>query len=172
MKALAVFSLVLLVATGFAADGKVKKGAAKVVSHVKIQALLPQMPGWSRGEVHGETVNDDPPIARVHVSYEKAESQLAFEIMDTVMNKDLLSEMREKTKPGYSEKSSLGFTRATTVKGFPAVEEWTPEAKNGYVSVLVAERFTVAVTGSFVANLDTIRRAVEAIDLQKIAELK
>ena len=64
-----------------------------------------------------------------------------------------------------------GKTR-TTVGGFPGVQEWTPEPRNGEVSVLLADRFTVRAVGSTVPDLNTIRAAVEAVDLKKLAGLK
>jgi hypothetical protein len=149
-----------------------RAASVKVVPHEKLQALLPQLPGWTRGEVQGETVVQDTPISRVHVSYDRDVSSLDFEIMDTLMNKDLLAELRTLIKAGYNQKRNDGYTKATMVKGFPATEEWTTEPRNGYISVLVAERFVVKVTANTVMNVDVMRKAVEAVDLQKLAALK
>jgi hypothetical protein len=168
--------MAFLAATALGAADKKKSAprsaGGKVVSHERLQALLPDMPGWKRGEVQGETVVEDMSLSRVQTEYEKGESSLGFEIMDTMMNKDLLAELRPLIKAGYSEKRDDGYTKATTIRGFPATEEWTPEAKNGYISVLVADRFVVKVTGSSVPNVQTIRTAIEAIDLPKFAALK
>ena len=174
MNALRLFPVALLLATAWGASQPAKSAAAsgKVVPHERLQALLPPLPGWTRGDVQGETVVEDTPISRVQVAYDKGESSLSFEIMDTARNKDLLAEIRPMIKPGYSEKRRDGYTKATTVGRFPGVEEWTPEAKNGYVSVLLGERFVLKVTGSYVPNVDTIRKAVEAVDLEKLAGLK
>jgi hypothetical protein len=174
MNALRLFPVALLLATAWGASQPSKSAAStgKVVPHERLQALLPQLPGWTRGNVQGETVVEDTPISRIQVSYEKGESSLSFEIMDTAKNKDLLAELRLLIKPGYSEKRDNGYTKATEVRRFPATEEWTNEARNGYISVLVAERFVVKVTGEYVPNVDTIRKAVEAVDLEKLAALK
>jgi hypothetical protein len=58
------------------------------------------------------------------------------------------------------------------VGGFPGVQEWTPEPRNGEVTVVLADRFTVRAVGSTVPDLDTIRAAVEAVELKKLAGLK
>jgi hypothetical protein len=58
------------------------------------------------------------------------------------------------------------------MRGCPATEEWTPEAKNGYLSALVSDRFVVKVAGSYVSSLETIRSGIEAFDFQKLAALK
>ena len=40
------------------------------------------------------------------------------------------------------------------------------------VGVLVEGRFTIAVTGSYVPDIATLRKVAEAIDLKKLAALK
>jgi hypothetical protein len=174
MKALVVFcALVMAAAIGGAAEKKAKSAAgAKVVPHKQLQTLLPQMPGWTRGEPQGETIIEEVTLSRVQAEYIKGENSLTFEIIDTAMNKDLLAEMRELTKPGYSQKLPAGYVKATTIRGYPATEEWTPEARNGYLSALVSDRFVVKVSGSYVPSLETIRSGIEAFDFQKLAALK
>jgi hypothetical protein len=133
--------------------------SVKPVPHEQLQALLPTLPGWTRGEMRGETVAEDA-ISRAQADYEKGMSGLSFQIMDTAMNKDLLAQAEAKVRGG------------TSIGGFPAFEEWTAEAKNGEIQILVGGRFTVAVTGSSVDDLTVIRKAVEVMDLKKLAALK
>jgi len=140
----------------------------KLVPHESLQALLPQLPGWERGEPKGETVTSGISVSRVTAEYDKGDSSLTFELMDTSMNQALLAPLMVLVKAGYIDRRSDGYTKATTVGGFPGTEEWTPEAKNGEVSALVGGRFVVKATGNSVANVGVIREAVEAIDLKKL----
>jgi hypothetical protein len=176
MKTLWIICLAIVTATAWGAVDKKKSSprnpTAKPVPHERLQGVLPELPGWKRGEVHGETVLEETSISRVQVDYDKGESTLGFEIMDTLMNKDLLAELRPLIKAGYSDKRSDGYTKAIMIRGFPATEEWTNEAKNGYIAALVAERFIIKVTGSSVPNIEAIRMALEAVDFQKLAALK
>jgi hypothetical protein len=156
-------------ATAQAPAASAGSGPVSVVPHASLEALLPALPGWTRGEPKGETDRAES-VSRVTVDYERPGSTMSIEIMDTSKNENVLAVMRSTLA---SPQPSPGTTVAkTTVGGFPAVEEWTAEAKNGVISVLVAERFTVGVTGSSVPDLATIRAVAEAIDLQKLAALK
>jgi hypothetical protein len=146
--------------------------SSKVVAHEQLQALLPQVEGWTRGEPRGETDTTEA-VSRVQASYERRDNGgLSVEIMDTARNQAMLEPMLAMIKSGYKSNQGGTVTKATTVGGFPGYEEWTSESKNGSVSVLVEGRFTVAVTGSFVPDLATLRKVADSIDLKKLAALK
>jgi hypothetical protein len=142
---------------------------ATVVPHESLQALLPDLAGWTRGEPRGETDRSES-VSRVTVNYDKGESTISIEFMDSSRNEQMLAPLRGiLASPAPSPGTTVG---TSTIGGFPAAEEWTAEAKNGSIHVLVADRFMVAVTGSTVPDLATIRAALDAIDLQKLAALK
>jgi hypothetical protein len=161
-----------------AAEQAMKDGASGAPSNVKVvpfeslQALLPDMPGWTKGEPKGETETVGVSVSRVQVDYDKGESTLSFEIMDSSMNQALIGPMTALLKTGYSEKTTDGYKRGTTVGGFPGSEEWTSTSKRGVVTALVGGRFIATVTGEGVPDIETVRKAVEAIDLKKLAALK
>jgi hypothetical protein len=146
-------------------------GSVTVVPHESLEALLPTLPGWTRGEPKSETDRTEN-VSRVTVNYDQpgTGAGISIELMDTSRNENMVAAARSAvTSPVPSPGTTVA---ATTLGGFPASEEWTAEAKNGVVNVLVADRFTVAVTGSSVADLATIRAVASAIDLQKLAALK
>ena len=153
-----------LPAATFGSD-QTRPAGVRVVPHQTLESLLPNLPGWQRGEPQGETDTAES-VSRVTVDYEKGPIRLSFEFMDSSMNDAMLAMIKEAIK---------GQDRAmkpTTLAGFPGAEEWTNESHQGTVHILVAGRFMVAVTGEGVADLATIRKAVEAIDLKKMAALK
>ncbi len=137
----------------------------KVVPHAALQALLPALPGWQRGQPQGETDTAES-VSRVTVAYEKGPSRLSFEFMDSSMNEDVLALIKEAIKGQTPD------MKPTTLAGFPAAEEWFKDSLHGSVSILVAGRFIVGVTGEGVPDLATIRKAAETIDFQKMAALK
>lgn len=164
---------------GAAIEQAVKDAAAGKMSNVKVVPFesllpfLPDMPGWTKGEPKGETDNAmGINVSRVQVDYDKGESTMSFEIMDSSMNPAILTPFTMAAKAGLEERTAEGYTKSTMVAGYPAVEEWTPEAKNGSVGLLVGGRYLVKVTGSTVADVETIRKAVQAVDLRKLAALK
>lgn len=160
-------------AGGSAVPGSVAgaPSGVKVVAHETLLTFLPNLPGWTKGEPQGET-DTASSVSRVQVNYDMRGSSLSIEIMDSSMDSDVLAIVREITKPGHSKTSPIGYEKSTTVAGFPANEEWSAEAKNGTVSVLVADRFTVGVTGNSMPDVEAIRKIAEAIDLKKLAALR
>jgi hypothetical protein len=158
-------------ATTQAPGSSAASGPVTVVPHESLEALLPTLPGWTRSTPKSETDRTEN-VSRVTVNYEQpgTGAGLSIELMDTSRNENMIAAARSAvTSPIPSPGTTVA---ATTIGGFPASEEWTAEAKNGVVNVLVADRFTVAVTGSYVADLATIRAVASAIDLQKLAALK
>jgi hypothetical protein len=156
-------------ATADAASGKASN--VKVVPFEQLQALLPSLPGWTRGEPTGETVTEGVAISRTQANYDKGDGSLSLEIMDSSMNQALLAPMMAMLKPGYDQRTVEGYKKATTIGGFPGAEEWTVVSKHGVVTAVVNERFFATATGDGV-DIDTVRKAVEAIDLKKLAALK
>ena len=167
--ALCAAALITLVSCSSSSDSSSDTAAAgsgaasgiKVVPHETLQTFLPTLPGWTRGELKGETEAADG-IARAQAEYEKPGSALTVTIMDTSMNRDLLAQMNDPS-PGFSK---------TTVSGYPGVQEWTDAAKSGDVQILVGGRFNVSINGNAMPDLATLRAVFDAIDLKKLAALK
>jgi hypothetical protein len=147
--------------------------APRTVSHETLKTFLPALPGWTRGEIQGETSNDmGISISRVQVNYDKGEANLSYEIMDSSLNAAITAPFLMAAKAGMTEQTADGYTRGLMVSGFPAIETWTPAAKNGELGLLVGGRYLVKVTGNSVPDIDTIRNAVAAVDLKRLATLK
>ena len=52
------------------------------------------------------------------------------------------------------------------------IEKWQNASKDGEVTVVVANRFIVQADGNNVENIDVVRKAVTAVDLNKLAGMK
>lgn len=159
--------------TGSQAGGAAGSGPAPgltLVPHTTLETFLPALPGWTfEYQPRGDT---DPVegYARVQVNYQRGENGMSIEIVDTMKNPNVLGPLTAMLASDAAAQQD-GKTR-TTVGGFPGVQEWTPEPRNGEVSVLLADRFTVRAVGSTVPDLATIRAAIEAVDLKKLAGLR
>jgi len=161
-------------AASTAAASSGSTGSSKVVSHEKLVALLPAMAGWTQDfEPRGET-DAALNVSRVTVDYtrEGGTGSIGIEMMDVVANSAMLAPLKQMLKLQGERKTAAGVEKVTSVAGFPAVEEWTAEAGNGSMSVLLSDRFVVTVTGNSVGSVDVIHKVMEAIDLKKIAALR
>ncbi len=138
-----------------------------LVPHTTLETYLPALPGWTfEYQPRGDTDAAEG-YARIQVNYSRGESGMSIEIVDTMKNPNSLDPLPA-TLASDAAAQQAGLTR-TTVGGFPGVQEWTPEPRNGEVTVLLADRFVVKAVGSTVPDLATIRAAVEAVDLKKLA---
>lgn len=157
---------------GAAASGAGSGPAAglTLVPHTTLETYLPTLPGWTfEYQPRGDTDTAEG-YARIQVNYVRGENGMSIEIVDTMKNPNVLDPLPAMLASDAAAQQE-GLTR-TSVGGFPGVQEWTPEPRNGEVTVLLADRFVVKAVGSTVPDLNTIRGAVEAVDLKKLAGLR
>lgn len=152
------------------ASGKAASGP--VVPFEKLIPFLPEIPGWTREEPKGETQTMGVTVSNARVRYEKDDSELEIEIGDSSMSAALLAPYAAILRGTHSEKTDEGYSKTTKVSGFPASETWQHEAKWGEFKIIVAERFLVTVKGNAVADVETVRKAAEAMDLKGLAALR
>jgi hypothetical protein len=143
------------------------------VAHGRLEALLPPaLAGFGRNPPKGETDATEA-VSRTTVDYEDTTggARISVELIDTCRNPDMLALLKETLATGPPATPGTVF-RSLAVHGFPAYEEWTAESKQGEVHVLVADRFTVKVTGELVESRAVVENAAKAIALDKLAALK
>jgi hypothetical protein len=146
--------------------------ACRAVRHPQLEALLPTLPGFSRQMPHGET-DDQEAVARTTVDYEEQSGKagtISVELTDSCRNPYMLAQVREFLKTGPPPTRGTVF-RSVPVSGFPSFEEWTAESQHTEIHILVADRFMVKVTGGGV-DVQPVRNAAQAIDLQRLATLR
>ena len=152
---------------------QMSKNTAKPVDFEELKALLPDIAGWTKSDIHGEqqTVMGMSQ-SNAKARYTKGESTVQIEITDSTMNQILLAPMAMFITSGYEEKSDDGYKKAVQVGGYPGFEEWEKGAKHGQTTAIVANRFIVAADAHSVESPDVARKAVESVNLAKLAGLK
>src|SRR5687768_10272001 len=76
--------------------------ACRPVSHAQLEALLPVLPGFSRGRPNGETDSREA-VSRTTIDYEDragGAAVISVELMDSCRNPNMLSEIRQFLKTG------------------------------------------------------------------------
>ena len=111
-------------------------------------------------------------ISKASARYEKGESSLTLEIIDSSFNQLFLAPMTMFMAVGYEERSDDGYTKAVTLAGSPGFEKWRTRRNDGKVGVIVSNRFVVSADGNNVENIDVLKKAVQAVDLGKLATMK
>jgi hypothetical protein len=148
------------------------QGNAQVVDFEKLQAMLPEVPGWTRSEPRGEQMSMGIKMSRAEARYTNGDSTIRLEIQDTALSQMLLAPLSIFMASGYSERSSEGYKRSTSIGGQPGFEELRKNSREGEVTVVVGNRFIVSARGDEVDSTEPARKLIEAVDLAKLATMK
>lgn len=152
---------------------QMQKNTAKPVDSDELKTLIPDITGWTKGDVHGEMASSAGfSQSNAKAKYTKGESTLELEITDSTANQLLLSPLMMVMASGYEEKSDDGYKKAVQISGFPGFEEWEKGAKHAEATAVVNNRFIVHANAHDVDTTDAARKAVEAVNLTKLASMK
>ena len=152
--------------------GQMAQSSAPAVNFEQLVPLIPEIAGWTRSAPRGEQVTLPFKMSKAEARYEKGDSSIKLEITDSSMNQLILAPLSMFMAMGFEERSSDGYTKATKLGGLPGFEKWQNASKDGEVTVVVANRFIVQADGNNVENIDVVRKAVTAVDLNKLAGMK
>ena len=145
---------------------------ATVVDYEVLKTMVPEISGWTRGEVRGEQISMGAKVSKASARYEKGDASFTLEITDSSFNQLFLMPLTMFMAAGYEERSDDGYTRSLTLAGSPGFEKWRKQGNDGEVTVVVANRFVVNADGNNVENIDVLKKAVQAVDLGKLAGMK
>lgn len=152
--------------------------AQDAVEPVHFSKLLPFLPdnvnGYVAGKPEGSTTSAMgfklTGVSRVyHKGAENSEETAIVKITDGAGNQFFAAAHAMAAK--FSNETSAGYEKGFTLDGYPAIEKYSNESKDGSLSVFVADRYLVEIDAS---NLDSaaLQEWWKRIDSKKLAELK
>jgi len=142
---------------------------------VNFRDLLPlvkvNLPGWGlQGEPQGQTVKTPQmTVSEVEADYVSGSKTLAIKIIDSSLGQAAYSGMG--FLQGMEVDTSEETTRGTKIKDFPAVETYRSQDKEARLTILVAQRFLVALEGASFDGVQELKTVAEHLDLAKLAAL-
>ena len=142
------------------------------VSFEKLQTALPMVSGWERSEPEGHSMTMPAAISTTEAKYTKGDMDVTLTITDSAFSPLISAPLAMMSAAGYSERTSKGYKRATTVGGAPGYEEWDSNDKSGTIGAIVAKRFLIEASGSNLDSLDTLKGVLEKIDFKKLSALQ
>ena len=148
------------------------QAAARPVPFESLVALLPEIPGWTRSEPRGGSATTPIPSSRAEARYVMDDDRLALTITDTALSQFLLAPISMFLHTGFAERDADGFKRATTIGGHPGFEDWNAPAHRAEVTVVVGGRYIVKASAEDVPGVEVARKAVESVDLTRLAGLQ
>jgi hypothetical protein len=149
------------------------QGNLTVVDFEKLQAMLPQVSGWTRGELGGEqNAMMGFKVSRAEADYTNGDARMELEIQDIATAHMMLAGFSMYMAAGFEQRSADGYKRATTISGHPGYEEWSKGSRHAEVTAVVGNRFIVIAKANDVSSTEPARKLIEAVDLGKLASLK
>jgi hypothetical protein len=148
------------------------KAAAKPVDTEELKALLPDLGGWTRGTPKGSQASAPIPYSKAETTYTNGAGSIDMDITDTALSQVFLAPLSMFMAAGYEEKSDDGYRKAVSIAGSPGFEQWDSTSKTAEVTLIVANRFVVHAKGEGLGTIDPVKRAIEAVNLSRLASLK
>jgi hypothetical protein len=145
----------------------------EVVDFKTLTALLPaSLPGMKRTNAEGESQG----AVGVKTSSAKADYQgdngagVHIEISD-ISGVSGLMDLAGSLVQSKTSESDSGFERDQTIGGRTVHEKYDTKARRGDLSVIVAKRFAVAVTGDGV-DMSALEQSLGQVDLARLESMK
>ena len=165
-------------AAGAAAMAKgleqMSKGAAstELVPFEALGATFPEIGGWTRGEVKGSTTNFPMKVSEANVDYRDGDKNIRLSVVDATLAQMMFVPFTAFLSANYSERTSEGYKKGTSVKGEPAFENVNTESHMAELTVVVGKRFIVTARGDDGASIENVRALVEKMDFGKLTAAK
>lgn len=167
---------------GDMADAMKKMGEAltagekvEPVNFRELKKLLPEkLAGMKRTNASGEKNS----IFGIKVSLAEADYESGDEgsIHVEITDMGTMKGLAKMAKFGWAmadidKESDTGYERTMTYHGYKGYEEYQSDSKEGKIQLLVADRFSVEVSGSNV-NMKTLKKALDKLNIGKLARMK
>ncbi|PYR93272.1 MAG: hypothetical protein DMF84_09775 [Acidobacteria bacterium] len=153
------------------ASGGDQKPVAPVSFH-DMQALFPELDGWTKEKPTGERMTSPFAYSQAQVRYTKGESNIELKIVDSGFNQLLLTPYAMFLQAGYEKETESGYEKSVQVANQPGWEKWNSEGKDGELNALVGKRFLVTIEGNQIADTKVLHDIAGKIDMNKLAALK
>ncbi len=142
--------------------------AVPLVSLQDLRASVPQVAGWTRGEIAAQESSAPARSTHVQVTFTRGTETLSLEIADTGGDERAIESLEHLAGTTTSRMVENGYFKGTTVATFPAVESWNTVDKLGELSVLIRRRYIINVTGAGLADTAPMRTLAGAVDTSRL----
>ncbi len=148
------------------------KGKIEAVDFRVLKELLPEIKGWEKRNPRGEKAAFGKfGISNAEAEYALGEAEIRIKITDTAGYSMMIAPFSIFIQSGYEEEDEEHYKKTTTIKGFPAIEEFYPSQKRGTLTVIVKNRYIVEAEGSNIDKVNTLHDFLNTVDLKKLESL-
>jgi len=153
---------------------QMQKGeGVEVVDFRKLKDMLPdKLAGAKKVSSSGEKTGAMGfKVSQAEAQYEDGDKRFEVDIVDAGGMSMVINSMAAWASVELDRETEEGYERTTEIDGFKAFEEYNSRRQEGKVSLLVGERYIVNIEGDQIKAKD-LRRAIDDLDLKKLARLK
>lgn len=148
--------------------------AQKQVDPVNWRELIPfliDIPGFEAdGKPEGSTVAmGNYKVSQAEREYSSGDKELKISIVDGAYAQMAYAGI--KMAMNFEMDTSEEYVKKVTIKGFPGIEKYEYEDKDGQVILLVADRFVVQLEEENAPDTSELKKIAEALDLEGLAKL-
>ena len=133
-----------------------------------LQASFVDLPGWEKKKPTGESddraVQDLDRRGALHEGRRRDPRQdhrLAYNAL-------MLVPFSWVSNMGYEKETETGYEKAVKVAGFPGLEKWNTESKDGELTLVANKRYIVELEGNDVADPKVLHQLAESMSLSKL----
>jgi hypothetical protein len=147
------------------------KEPVEPINWQELAPFLIDISGWkAMGKPEGSTASmGDFKVSQVERKYSAKDSRLMIEIIDGAFVEMIYAAF--KMALSFEFDTSEEYTKKVTIKGFPGVEQYDYEDKEGSIMVLVADRFLVSLEQNNTEDTSELKGIAGKLDLKGLAKL-
>lgn len=134
----------------------------------ELRASIPELRGWTRGEISGQETPAPDRSNHVNVTFTRGSEQLQLEVADTGGSERAIESLEKMAGSATNRTVGNGYFKGTTLGNFPAVESWNTVDKVGELSVLIRRRYIIHVAGSGLADAAPMRTLAAAVETSRL----
>jgi hypothetical protein len=149
-------------------DGK----AYEPVDFKALQAMLPDVPGWEKGNLTGEHMAAPFAHSMASANYTKDDASVEVQIMDSAFNQMALMPVQFLMAAKFAKETASGYEKSQSFGGQPGFVKWDKDAKSGEITVVAAGRFIVNIRGNSIESASALTDVAGRLDFGKLAGLK
>jgi hypothetical protein len=140
----------------------------EVVQFETLGSSFPEMSGWTRSEIKGSTTTMPVKVSQASTDYRDGDKRIRLEVVDAALAQMMFLPFTAFLSANYSERSSDGYKKGTSVKGEPGFEDVNTKNETAELTVVVGKRFIVTARGSHGASIENVHAVVEHMDFGKL----
>ena len=133
-----------------------------------LQATFADLSGWEKMKPTGESTTAPFKISTAGVRYKKGDAEIRVKITDSAYNALMLVPFSWVSNMGYEKETETGYEKAVKVAGFPGLEKWNTESKDGELTLVANKRYIVELEGNDIDDPKVLHSLAEAMALSKL----